>query len=153
MQNFPWGTGHVLCVNCCNKIIDKTPSRLSPSCPFCRETFTSDSIRLIRVDLSGSGWSTPRASEAHHDAAGDSGNDEDVLLLNPGMLKSRAEVRRLENKVARVAAKKCSVEEVSSLQKELEKWLTYDDKHDDQVGTILAVITAIHLGFRHPPFT
>ncbi|EMD36462.1 hypothetical protein CERSUDRAFT_115479 [Gelatoporia subvermispora B] len=136
-HNFPHSIpcGHVLCVNCCNKIIDKTHPRLSPSCPFCRETFTSDSIRLIRVDFSSSGWLTPRGSEAH-DAAADIGSDDDVLLLNPGMLKSRAEVRRLENKVARVAAKKCSVEEVSSLQKELELWLTHDDKHDDQTSSL-----------------
>ncbi|OCH90211.1 hypothetical protein OBBRIDRAFT_812826 [Obba rivulosa] len=127
--------GHVLCDNCCNKIIDKTPPRLTPSCPFCRETFTSDSIRLIRVDFSGSGWVTPRGSETH-DAVADIGNDDDVLLLNPGMLKTRAEVRRLENKVARVAAKKCSVEEVSTLQKELELWLTHDDKHDDQTSSL-----------------
>jgi hypothetical protein len=43
-------------------------------------------------------------------------------LLNSDASKT-FEARRLEDKVARVAAKKCSVEEVSSLYKELEEWL------------------------------
>lgn len=52
-------------------------------------------------------------------------------LLNSGGDKGRIEVRRLEDKVAKVAAKKCSVEEVSSLYKELEGWLL--SEKDDQV--------------------
>jgi hypothetical protein len=47
--------------------------------------------------------------------------------------RSREEARRLENKVAKVAAKKCSVEEVSTLHKELQQWLMSDVKSDEQV--------------------
>ena len=126
--------GHVLCLNCCNNIIKKTPSRLSPVCPFCRVQFANDDIRLIRIDY-GSGWSTPKRTtiEAHTLPNFDVGED-DVLLLNPGSLKTktRAEARRLESKVAQVAAKKCSVEEVTTLHKELQDWLTLG-KVDDQV--------------------
>lgn len=123
-------TGHVLCLNCCNNIIKKTPSRLTPACPFCRVQFSSDSIRLIRIDF-GSGWSTPKKTtiEAHDHI--DIGED-DVLLFNPGTVKTRAEARRLESKVAKVAAKKCSVEEVTTLHRELQEWLN-SDKLDEQV--------------------
>jgi hypothetical protein len=50
-----------------------------------------------------------------------------------GLRSARAEARRLEDKVAKVAAKKCSVEEVSTLHKELQEWLTSEVKPDDQV--------------------
>ncbi|KAG5653203.1 hypothetical protein H0H81_001754 [Sphagnurus paluster] len=52
------------------------------------------------------------------------------LLLSDGCSRSRLEARRLEDKVAKVAAKKCSVEEVSKLHRELEAWLTSDVKDD-----------------------
>lgn len=45
--------------------------------------------------------------------------------------RTRAEARRLEDKVAKVAAKKCSVEEVSTLHTELQEWLT--SEVEDQV--------------------
>jgi hypothetical protein len=45
---------------------------------------------------------------------------------------TRWEVRRLEDKVAKIAAKKCSVEEVSTLHKELEDWLMADGKDDHE---------------------
>ncbi|KAM5537061.1 hypothetical protein V8D89_009207 [Ganoderma adspersum] len=129
--------GHVLCLNCCNNIIKKTPSRLSPVCPFCRVQFVNDDIRLIRIDY-GSGWSTPKRTtiEAHTLPNFDVGED-DVLLLNPGSLKTktRAEARRLESKVAQVAAKKCSVEEVTTLHKELQDWLTLG-RVDDQSSSL-----------------
>ncbi|KAI0360707.1 hypothetical protein OH77DRAFT_1392572 [Trametes cingulata] len=128
--------GHVLCLNCCNKIIEKTPSRLTPACPFCREQFSSDAVRLIRIDF-GSGWSTPKRTtiEAHNHAHDHDIGEDDVLLLNPGTLKTRAEARRLESKVAKVAAKKCSVEEVTTLHKELQDWLN-SDKLDDQTSSL-----------------
>ncbi|TBU45426.1 hypothetical protein BD309DRAFT_860138 [Dichomitus squalens] len=128
--------GHVLCLNCCNNIIKKTPARLAPACPFCRVQFASDNIRLIRIDY-GSGWSTPVRSPKHptiETPSIDVGED-DVLLLNPGTLKTRAEARRLESKVAQVAAKKCSVEEVTTLHKELQDWLT-SDKVDEQTSSL-----------------
>lgn len=46
--------------------------------------------------------------------------------LSNGGSKTRIEVRRLEDKVARAAAKKCSVEEVATLYKELEEFLVND---------------------------
>lgn len=55
-------------------------------------------------------------------------------IVESGFSRTRAEARRLEDKVAAVAAKKCSVEEVSTLHKELQEWLTHDEKQqDDQV--------------------
>ncbi|KAI0777658.1 hypothetical protein BD413DRAFT_466872 [Trametes elegans] len=125
--------GHVLCLNCCTNILEKTPSRQTPACPFCRVQFARDGVRLIRIDF-GSGWSTPRRPtiEAHdHPDIG----EDDVLLLNPGTLKTRAEARRLESKVAKVAAKKCSVEEVTTLHKELQDWLN-SDKIDEQTSSL-----------------
>ena len=62
---------------------------------------------------------------------------ERLLLTEGGCSRTRAEARRLEDKVAKVAAKKCSVEEVSTLHKELQEWLTSDVKQDDQVCTIV----------------
>lgn len=135
--------GHVLCLHCCNNILEKTSPRLTPSCPFCRVPFTSDTIRLIRVDFGSSGWSTPRRGTVESPTpAGDVDNDDDVLLLNPGTMgsmKARAEARRLEHKVAKVAAKKCSLEEVTTLRKELEDWLQSDVKRDDQVSMTVHV--------------
>ncbi|KAF8273153.1 hypothetical protein EI94DRAFT_1564663, partial [Lactarius quietus] len=55
---------HVLCSSCCNTILEKTTSCLSPACPFCREQFTHSTVRLIRIDFNrpSSSWSTPRRS-------------------------------------------------------------------------------------------
>ncbi|KAH9950749.1 hypothetical protein B0H21DRAFT_686066 [Amylocystis lapponica] len=136
-HNYPHSIpcGHVMCLHCCNSILEKTSARLSPSCPFCRVQFTSDTIRLIRIDFGGSGWSTPRSGAEVHDSA-DMGSDDDILLLNPSMFKSRSDVRRLEHKVAKVAAKKCSVQEVTMLHKELQQWLTSDVKSEDQASSL-----------------
>ncbi|OBZ77501.1 hypothetical protein A0H81_01972 [Grifola frondosa] len=130
--------GHVLCLNCCNSIIEKTSPRLTPVCPFCRVQFSSDTIRLIRIDFGNSGWSTPRRCTIEASDTGADIGDDDVLLLNPGTFKSRAQVRRLESKVARVAAKKCSVEEVTTLHKEIEDWLTSDSKPDQSSSLALS---------------
>ena len=133
---FVFCIGHVLCGNCCTTIVEKTSPRSSPVCPFCREPFTSDSARLIRMDFTTSGWSTPRRLPAI-ESFSDVFNAEilqrrtERLLSSEGSSKARPEVRRLEEKVARVAAKKCSVEEVSSLYTELDSWLR--SEKDDQV--------------------
>lgn len=126
--------GHILCLNCCNNILEKTSPRLTPSCPFCRVPFTSDTIRLIRVDFSGhgSGWSTPRATDGpdtHILGVG----DDDVLLFTGDKDRDKTRVK-LESKVARVAGKKCSVEEVKHLHQELRNWLSTDKKRDEQVS-------------------
>ncbi|PPQ66923.1 hypothetical protein CVT26_010012 [Gymnopilus dilepis] len=130
--------GHVLCASCATTIVEKTSPRLSPVCPFCRESFTQESVRLIRMDFVTSGWSTPRrfpAMETFNDFNSEVLQRKTAHLLSSGGDKGRIEVRRLEDKVAKVAAKKCSVEEVSSLYKELEEWLT--SEKDDQTSSIL----------------
>ncbi|KAJ6598263.1 hypothetical protein DFH09DRAFT_971871, partial [Mycena vulgaris] len=135
--------GHVLCSTCCTTIAEKTSSRFSPACPFCRENFTSDSVRLIRMDFNSSGWSTPRRLpniEANPpDFISDAWSKR--LMLADGCSRSRQDARRLEAKVAKVAAKKCSVEEVTTLHKELQEWLTSDVKPDDDARSQTSSLT------------
>ena len=120
-------------MSCCNNILEKTSSRLSPVCPFCREQFTRGTVRLIRIDFNGpsSGWSTPRRSpNSPRPPLIEDDFPNDLLLKasapafpDPGEARTR-EGRVLESKVARVASKKCSVEEVTALQQEVDRWLT-----------------------------
>ncbi|KAJ7100746.1 hypothetical protein B0H15DRAFT_459902 [Mycena belliarum] len=130
--------GHVLCSSCCTTIAEKTSSRFAPACPFCREQFTSDSVRLIRMDFNTSGWSTPRRLPNIEANAPDFISDawSKRLALADGCSRSRQDARRLEAKVAKVAAKKCSVEEVTTLHKELQEWLTSDTKPDDDTSSL-----------------
>ncbi|KAJ7267276.1 hypothetical protein C8J57DRAFT_362819 [Mycena rebaudengoi] len=130
--------GHVLCSSCCTTIAEKTASRFSPACPFCRENFTSDSVRLIRMDFNSSGWSTPRRLPNIEANTPDFVSDawQKRLMLADGCSRSRQDARRLEAKVAKVAAKKCSVEEVTTLHKELQEWLTSDVKPDDDTSSL-----------------
>ncbi len=126
-------SGHVLCLNCCNNILEKTSSRLSPACPYCREQFSRGTVRLIRFDFNGSnsGTSTPRRSPTSPRPPLIEDDFPNDLLLkasapvfpDPGEARAR-EARLLESKEARVASKKCSVEEVTALQKEVDRWLT-----------------------------
>lgn len=132
--------GHVLCASCCTTIVEKTSPRLSPVCPFCRENFNGDDIRLIRMDFTTSGWSTPRRFPTVESQYSDLTSEflarrTERLLLSEGSARIRPEARRLEDKVAKVAAKKCSVEEVSTLHKELEGWLL--SEKDDQTSSLL----------------
>ncbi|KAG6371306.1 hypothetical protein JVT61DRAFT_9776 [Boletus reticuloceps] len=130
--------GHVLCSTCCHKIVEKTLPRLKPACPFCREQFTSDDVRLIRIDFSANGYATPRRRGGAHEASHTSLHHAPRFpIVEPSFSRTRAEARRLEDKVAAVAAKKCSVEEVSTLHQELQEWLTHDEKQqDDQVSSL-----------------
>jgi hypothetical protein len=87
------------------------------------------------MDFTTSGWSTPRRYPSFEPASDFTGEllakrTEQLLRFDPDS-RSKSEARRLEDKVARIAAKKCSVEEVSALQKELEDWLR--SGKDDQV--------------------
>jgi hypothetical protein len=103
-----------------------------PTCPFCREQFTRGTVRLIRFDFNGShsGSSTPRRSPTSPRPPLIEDDFPNDLLLkasgpvfpDPGEARAR-EARVLESKVARVASKKCSVEEVTALQKEVDRWL------------------------------
>ncbi|THU93934.1 hypothetical protein K435DRAFT_967069 [Dendrothele bispora CBS 962.96] len=143
--------GHVLCASCCNTIVEKTSPRLSPACPFCREQFTTDNVRVIRTDFSSSGWNTPRrlpVTLPTSDPMTDFWNkkEERILLGEGGGSRVRDEARRLEDKVARIAAKKCSVEEVSALHQELEAWLRSPAKNGDQPSSLhlsVALLRAI----------
>ena len=127
-------------------ICDKTPPRLSPACPFCRETFSPETIRVIRVDCGGSsassGTSTPRNTKAPFPIKLDLLDDETILWdrrredeqdrplpFDTDAARLRAEARQLEDRVARVAAKKCSVEEVHTLHRELQEWLASEVKN------------------------
>jgi hypothetical protein len=90
---------------------------------------------MIRIDFGGSGTSTPRRITIEApDIVTDIFNRKDDSPKAMEQLTSRAreEVRRLENKVARVAAQKSSVEEVSLLHQELQLWLSADVKQENQ---------------------
>ncbi|KAL4063804.1 hypothetical protein J3A83DRAFT_4361901 [Scleroderma citrinum] len=132
--------GHVLCSSCCHKIVEKTLPRLKPVCPFCREHFTSDDVRLIRIDFSAGGYSVPRrrglSQEAPNATEQQPLREDRFPIIEPTFSRSRVEARRLEDKVAKVAAKKCSVEEVSTLHQELQDWLTHDESSDSQVSSL-----------------
>lgn len=133
--------GHVLCRNCCKNIVEKTPSRLQTVCPFCREQFASDSVRLIRTDFTTSGYSTPRfipGSGCDDEMISDAFSRKVNSALSADGGRTRSEVRRLEDKVAKVAAKKCSVEEVSTLHRELDNWLkfTADPTYAGQMSSL-----------------
>lgn len=106
--------GHVFCAQCLATIVDKTSPRLTPACPLCRGTFSDKTWRLIRVDLGGSG-----AGSGWSGSTSDSAQDE-------GSVRVRADAKRLEDKVAQAASKKCSFEEVSALHKEVQEWLSHD---------------------------
>ena len=98
---------------------------------------------MIRFDFPTSGWTTPRRVpapiETNHTAFADlwAKKTERLLASDPGLSRTRIEVRRLEDKVAKVASKRCSVEEVSALHRELEDWLA-SGAGDDQVRRSVA---------------
>jgi hypothetical protein len=89
-------------------------------------------VRLIHFDFNGfnSGSSTPRRSPTSPRPPLIEDEFPNDLLLkasgpvfpDPGEARAR-EACRLESKVARVASKKCSMEEVTALQKEVDRWL------------------------------
>ncbi|KAG2346438.1 hypothetical protein BDR05DRAFT_878523 [Suillus weaverae] len=124
--------GHVLCWGCCHKIVEKTLPRLQAACPFCSDHFTSDDVRLIRIDFPESGRLTSR----WRGGLSPSRRKDRFPLIEPDVPRTHAETRRLEDKVARVAARKCSVEEVSTLHNELQDWLTHDEKSHDQLSSL-----------------
>ncbi|KAG1853315.1 hypothetical protein C8R48DRAFT_723621 [Suillus tomentosus] len=119
--------GHIFCWSCCNKIVQKTSPRLQAACPFCSEHFICGDVHLLHINFPGSGRVTPRwqgdLNEPLYHRSPSRGEDLSSLVeLN--FLRIRAEARRWEDKVAKVVARECSVEEVSTLYKELEEWLT-----------------------------
>ncbi|THH00808.1 hypothetical protein EW145_g7028 [Phellinidium pouzarii] len=167
--------GHVLCESCATTIVEKTSPRLQPACPFCRDHFTTETIRVIRIDFSrssgggASGPSTSSVDPLRHSMDTNALDDETVLYnvrsprsaatstrtsRDPSRATSREreifdtidedrqplsfdmshfDVGRhneraieLEKRVAKVATKRCSAEEVQALQKELADWLSID---------------------------
>lgn len=91
--------------------------------------------------MSGSGYSTPRFVPGTNDGSDEemisdafSRKAERMLMTEGGCSRSRVTARRLEDKVAKVAAKKCSVEEVSTLHNELQEWLTSDPVPSEKVS-------------------
>lgn len=111
---------------------------------------------MIRFDFPTSGWTTPRRVPAPIETSPTAFADlwakktERLLASEPGLSRTRMDVRRLEDKVAKVAAKRCSVEEVSALHRELEDWLA-SDARDDQVRSINVPSTYhnVDRAFRH----
>lgn len=93
-------------------------------------------MHLLHINFPGSGRVTPwwqgDLNEALHHRSPSRGEDLSPLV-EPNFLRIRAEARRLEDKVAKVVARKCSVEEVSTLYKELEEWLTNGEYSNVQV--------------------
>ena len=131
-------SGHVFCQYCCKKIMENTSLHLSPACPLCREPFQSDSIRLIRIDCPPSRWTTPKFKSLAPDIPDDNGASHNNDRPSN---RSRDETRRLEDKVAKVAQKKCSLE-VSTLYNELTRWLMSDVKHNNQVYLFFRIFFA-----------
>ncbi|KAF9788508.1 hypothetical protein BJ322DRAFT_1001565 [Thelephora terrestris] len=138
--------GHVLCLGCCEKIISKTSPRLSPACPFCRESFTRENVRVIRIDFgTPTGHGTPKRIPLEApDILTDIFSRKDHLKFTEPLItsRSREDVRKLELKVARVAAQKSSVEEVSMLHQELQAWLAAEPKGETQ-NTALQLSAAL----------
>ncbi|KAG6831015.1 hypothetical protein H0H92_013203 [Tricholoma furcatifolium] len=88
---------------------------------------------------SSSGWNTPRRVPTNNIEASQA--DFTSLWARKADRFSRSrnpEAQRLEDKVAKVAAKKCSVEEVSLLHRELEEWLKTSEEGSDQTALLLS---------------
>ena len=71
------------------------------------------------------------------------------MFSSGGGARAKPEVKRLEDKVARIAGRKCSVEEVDALYKELEGWLLAEK--DEQVRFSLFLPTSVFLFVNPPP--
>lgn len=97
------------------------------------------------LDFSISAWNTPRrrAYNIETELVDDMVLRERFPIMEHGSSRTRAEAWRLEDKVAKVAAKKCSVEEVSTLRKELQEWLAAD--MEDQVHNLPSSSHSAHL--------
>ncbi|KAJ6464812.1 hypothetical protein DFH09DRAFT_957634 [Mycena vulgaris] len=131
--------GHVFCVEC----DDLRSLPHSPLiCPLLTILQTIGAKGDISLAAGGEGWSTPRRLpniEANPpDFISDAWSKR--LMLADGCSRTRQDVRRLEAKVAEVATKKCSVEEVTTLHKELQEWLTSDARSQTSSLTLSAAL-------------
>ena len=125
--------GHTFCAPCLSKIAQGLWSpRTSPACPLCRESFVQADIRLIRIDPPSAGYPNvhpyPNYSSAQSSSSGSKFGtvpiDEEALEHVDDDHRVKYEAKRLEDKVAAAAKKKCTFEEISSLQREVEQWLS-----------------------------
>ncbi|KZV97717.1 hypothetical protein EXIGLDRAFT_730099 [Exidia glandulosa HHB12029] len=123
--------GHTFCAPCLGKISKGLWSpRVGAACPLCRETFSSDSILRIRIDQSLS--SSPPYPHVlpypNYFPAQQPGSKFGAVPLDEEALDDNAaeedKAKRLEAKVKEVARRKCTFEELSSLQREIDAWLT-----------------------------
>ncbi|KAI5825684.1 hypothetical protein K523DRAFT_396918 [Schizophyllum commune Tattone D] len=128
--------GHVLCRACCDAIVEKSPPRLEPVCPFCREAFKASDPRVVRVD-----WAAMPRSQSVAPPIND--NPTRIPSLSGNIWKEhshpsdnsrgRPEARQLEDKVAKLAATKTSVEAIQNLLADLDHWLLHA-KRDSSVS-------------------
>jgi hypothetical protein len=107
--------------------------RLQAACPFCSDHFTSNDVRLIRISFPDAG----RITSLRRGGLSPSRKEGRFPLVEPDVPRTCADTRSLERKVAKVASKKCTVEEVSILHNELRDWLTHDETSHDQVISLL----------------
>lgn len=127
--------GHVLCLSCCNGIVQRTASRTSPVCPFCRENFTSDTVRLIRLDYAlhgrgrGNTFSSVESTSPVHAKFQD--------------MRSRDAVGRLEQRVAAIASTKVPVSEVKELYADLQRFLSSDPAKTPSIALSCSLLKAI----------
>ncbi|TRM58984.1 hypothetical protein BD626DRAFT_173909 [Schizophyllum amplum] len=135
--------GHVLCRACCDTIVEKTSPRLEPVCPFCRETFKASDPRVVRVDWAAMPKSqpTPPLNENPIRVTAMSGNPWKELNHPSDGSRGRPEARQLEDKVAKLAATKTSVEAIQSLLADLDHWLLHAKR--DSSSTSLSLSAAL----------
>ncbi|TDL17587.1 hypothetical protein BD410DRAFT_545536 [Rickenella mellea] len=128
--------GHVFCKDCIESL-------RNPSCPLCRVPFSADSIRIVHVDYNSQEStlrSIPAPSLPKESAQRKQQEDGRALLNDQDASRLRAEVRVLEDKVAKLASKKSSAEEVLTLHKELQDWLTANHSDVQPVSLSLSAV-------------
>ena len=118
--------GHNFCRGCLDKISGSHGK--GPACPLCREPFDTQSIRLIRVDLSDP---LPPLSYDNFPISDETDSDLSDRARSPWNYDARIrdEARLLELKVAKAASTKCTFDEVSDLHKEIQDWLLTDVRY------------------------
>ncbi|TDL16648.1 hypothetical protein BD410DRAFT_731155 [Rickenella mellea] len=118
--------GHILCGSCVVRVCERSSQRITPCCPFCRESFDSDVVRSVPVDYEAAEAKAPpthwQASvQSHRDAAFRKVYEE---FKTKEASRIRADVQRLEDKAVNIACKSSSVAELNSICNELQDWLS-----------------------------
>ncbi|KAH7098881.1 hypothetical protein BKA62DRAFT_335651 [Auriculariales sp. MPI-PUGE-AT-0066] len=136
--------GHTFCSPCLHKVVKGVASQWAPrtnasscGCPLCREPFNAPDIRRIRIDAAPSSSppypqvlpypnyfpaaSIPGSKSA---AFGKTPIDEDALDAGANTDdRITSEAKRLEQRVADAAKRRCTFEEISALHREVQQWL------------------------------